>query len=277
MVENDLTAKYYSRFTLGQRYLHAILVTTFLGLAMTGMPLRFSHLGWAVRFANAVGGFAAILFFHKLCAVTLTVGFLIHVADTLYRGIIKREGGIFWGPESLVPRPKDVSDFIAQIRWFFWLGPKPRFDRFAYWEKLDYWGVFWGMAIIGFSGYAMWFPSFFAKFMPGSLLNVALVLHGEEALLAIWFIFAIHFFNTHLRPDSFPMDLVIFTGRETEEDLKQKHPEEYQRLLETGGLQARQAVPPPPWLVNFSRLMGILAIGTGFVLLWLTLTAFFKR
>jgi cytochrome b subunit of formate dehydrogenase len=277
MVEHDLTAKYYSRFTLGQRYLHAILVTTFLGLAMTGMPLRFSHLGWAVRFANAVGGFAAILFFHKLCAVTLTVGFLIHVADTLYRGIIKREGGIFWGPESLVPRPKDVSDFIAQIRWFFWLGPKPRFDRFAYWEKLDYWGVFWGMAIIGFSGYAMWFPSFFAKFMPGSLLNVALVLHGEEALLAIWFIFAIHFFNTHLRPDSFPMDLVIFTGRETEEDLKQKHPEEYQRLLETGGLQARQAVPPPPWLVNFSRLMGILAIGTGFVLLWLTLTAFFKR
>lgn len=277
MVENNLTAKYYSRFTLGQRSLHAILVTTFLGLAMTGMPLRFSHVGWAVRFANAVGGFAAILFFHKLCAVTLTVGFLIHVADTLYRGIIKREGGIFWGPESLVPRPKDVSDFIAQIRWFFWLGPKPRFDRFAYWEKLDYWGVFWGMAIIGFSGYAMWFPSFFAKFMPGSLLNVALVLHGEEALLAIWFIFAIHFFNTHLRPDSFPMDLVIFTGRETEEDFKQKHPEEYQRLLETGGLQARQAVPPPPWLVNFSRLMGILAIGTGFVLLWLTLTAFFKR
>ncbi|HKW88099.1 MAG TPA: hypothetical protein VJN21_05020 [Candidatus Acidoferrales bacterium] len=35
-------ANYHVRFTLRQRYLHAILFTTFLGLALTGMPLRFS-------------------------------------------------------------------------------------------------------------------------------------------------------------------------------------------------------------------------------------------
>jgi hypothetical protein len=158
----------------------------------------------------------------------------------------------------------------------FRLGPRPKFDRFAYWEKFDYWGVFWGMAVIGFSGYAMWFAPFFAKFFPGSWLNVALLIHGEEALLAAWFIFAVHFFNTHLRPGSFPMDLVIFTGRETEKELKERHPEEYQRLLEKGQLQAAQADAPPQWLKIFGRLIGVIVISSGFVLLCLTLVAFFR-
>src|SRR5581483_947276 len=79
-----------------------------------------------------------------------------------------------------------------------------KFERYAYWEKFDYWAVFWGMVVIGFSGYAMWFAPFFARFLPGWALNAALVIHSEEGLLAILFIFSIHFVNTHLRPDSFP-------------------------------------------------------------------------
>jgi cytochrome b subunit of formate dehydrogenase len=268
--------RYYSRFSPIERYLHVVLIATFLGLAMTGMPLRFSDAGWAVRFSHMVGGFAAILFFHKLCAVTLTAVFLIHVGNVVHRGVIKREKGIFWGPSSMVPQPRDFRDLFAHLRWFLWLGPRPKFDHFAYWEKFDYWAVFWGMAIIGFSGYAMWFPRLFARFFPGSALNVLLLLHGEEALLAIWFIFTVHFFNTHLRPDSFPMDLVIFTGRLTEEELKKKHPAEYQRLQQKGMLQAAQAGEPVQRLKVFGRVVGILAVSTGFVLLWLTLTSFLK-
>ena len=86
------------------------------------------------------------------------------------------------------------------------------FDRFTYWEKFDYWAVFWGMGIIGGSGLILWFPKFWARFLPGDLFNVALLVHGEEALLAVVFIFTIHFFNGHLRPEKFPMDTVIFTG-----------------------------------------------------------------
>src|SRR3974390_1532712 len=88
--------RHYFRFTPGQRYLHGILMATFLGLALTGLPLRFSGEAWSVRFAHVVGGLAAILFFHKLCAVTLTVTFLIHIGEILYRGILKRERGILW-------------------------------------------------------------------------------------------------------------------------------------------------------------------------------------
>jgi cytochrome b subunit of formate dehydrogenase len=267
--------RYHVRFTLGQRYLHATLMTTFIGLALTGLPLRFSHSAWAERFAHTVGGFTAILFFHKFCAVLLTAAFLIHLGDVLYRGVVKRQKGVFWGPNSLVPRLKDFTDLYEHFRWFLWLGPRPKFDRFSYWEKFDYWAVFWGMAIIGISGYVMWFAPFFARFIPGSWLNVALLLHGEEALLAVWFIFAIHFFNTHLRPESFPMDMVIFTGKETEEEFRKKRAAEHERLVEKGQFQTTGIVPPL-WLKNFARIVGSVVILTGFVLLVLTLVAFFK-
>ena len=274
--EENLAGRHYVRFTPGQRYLHGILMAAFLGLALTGLPLRFSGTVWAVDFAHMVGGLAAILFFHKFCAVVLTIAFLIHLGNVLNRGLFKREKGIFWGPTSLVPQPRDFKDFYAHVKWFLWLGPRPKFDHFAYWEKFDYWAVFWGMVVIGLSGYAMWFAPQFALRIPGHLLNVALVIHGEEALLAVWFIFTIHFFNTHLRPGSFPMDLVIFTGQETEEEMKGKRLSEYQRLKEHGQLQARQTSPPARRLVRFARVAGTIVIATGFILLWLTLTAFFK-
>jgi cytochrome b subunit of formate dehydrogenase len=268
--------RYYSRFSLPQRYLHGVLVTTFLGLALTGLPLRFSTSGWASAFASAVGGFGAVLFFHKFFGLTLTVAFLIHLGNIIYRVIARKEYGLLWGPSSMVPRWKDIQDLFGNVRYFFWLGKQPKFDRYTYWDKMDYWAVFWGMGIIGLSGYAMWFAPFFARFIPGSWLNIALLIHGEEAILAVSFIFTIHFFNTHLRPQNFPMDLIIFTGSQTEEELKEKHPEEYERLLKTGELERLRAAAPPQWLINFGRLIGTTAILIGFVLLYLTAVSFFR-
>jgi cytochrome b subunit of formate dehydrogenase len=266
--------RYFLRFTLGQRYLHAVLFSTFLGLAATGLPLRFSSAPWAVRFAKLVDGFGTILFFHKFCALILTLAFLIHVRDILARGIFKRERGIFWGSTSMVANWKDVRDLFGHMRWFLGMGPKPKFERYAYWEKFDYWAVFWGMVVIGFSGYAMWFAPFFARFLPGWALNAALIIHSEEGLLAILFIFAIHFVNTHLRPDSFPMDFVIFTGRESEEEFKKRRPLEYARMLEEGRSAIRITDAPPKWLINFSRVVGFTALVIGLTLLILTLSAY---
>jgi cytochrome b subunit of formate dehydrogenase len=266
--------RYFLRFTLGQRYLHAVLFSTFLGLAATGLPLRFSSAPWAVRFAKLVDGFGTILFFHKFCALILTLAFLIHVREIVARGIFQRQKGIFWGPTSMVANWKDVKDLFGHMRWFLGLGPKPKFERYAYWEKFDYWAVFWGMVVIGFSGYAMWFAPFFARFLPGWALNAALIIHSEEGLLAILFIFAIHFVNTHLRPDSFPMDYVIFTGRESEEEYKKRRPMEYARMREEGRSAIRITDAPPKWLINFSRVVGFTAILIGLTLLILTLSAY---
>jgi cytochrome b subunit of formate dehydrogenase len=167
-----------------------------------------------------------------------------------------------------------VKDLFAHFRWFLGLGPKPEFERYAYWEKFDYWAVFWGMVVIGFSGYAMWFAPFFARFLPGWALNAALVIHSEEGLLAILFIFSIHFVNTHLRPDSFPMDMVIFTGRESEEEFKARRPQEYERMVNERRAATRITDAPPKWLINFSRVVGFTAIAIGLTLLVLTLTAY---
>jgi cytochrome b subunit of formate dehydrogenase len=268
--------RFFTRFTRGQRYMHAVLFSTFLGLAGTGLPLRFSESIWARGLAKGVGGFGAILFFHKLCAVVLTLAFLLHVKDLFQRAFMNREKGIFWGPNSMVANWKDVKDLIGHLRWFVGLGKRPQFDRYAYWEKFDYWAVFWGMIVIGFSGYAMWFAPFFAHFLPGWALNAVLVIHSEEGLLAILFIFSIHFVNTHLRPDSFPMDMVVFTGVESEEEFKHKRPKEYERLAREGKLEARLGEAPQSWQVNFSRVIGTIAIVIGLTLLVLTLTAYFS-
>ena len=161
----------------------------------------------------------------------------------------------WFGPVSLVPNWQDLKDMIAMFRWFFGKAPRPVFDRWTYWEKFDYWAVFWGMAIIGGSGLILWFPAQFAAFLPGWVFNVATVVHGEEALLAVGFIFTIHFFNGHIRPEKFPMDLVIFTGRIPEHELKDERPGEYRRLVSDGRLESVETTPPTPWTEAFGYLM----------------------
>ena len=207
----------------------------------------------------------------------LSAGFVFHVGHILYRALVKREKGLFWGPTSMVPQPRDLVDLYRHVRWFLWLGPKPRFDRYTYWEKFDYWAVFWGMVIIGVSGWMMWFAPFFARFVPGTAFNIALLIHGEEALLAVWFIFMIHWFNADFRPDKFPMDEVIFTGRISEETLREERPLEYERLAQQGSLPALETGAAPRWLRNLARLIGVSAFAVGFALLIVTFSAFFRE
>ena len=74
---------------------------------------------------------------------------------------------------------------------------------------------------------------------------MAIIIHSDEALLAVGFIFTIHFFNTHFRPEKFPMDTVIFTGPLEEEEFRHEHPAEYERLRAEGRLESLRADPPP--------------------------------
>ncbi len=267
------SARYYRRFSLGQRILHGLLIVSFLGLVVTGMPLLYSQSGWAVRLARILGGFGVMGFFHRVSAALLTALFLFHLTDLGYRLLIRRERGLFWGPNSLVPQPGDIRDLFRNFLWFFGLGPRPRFGRFAYWEKFDYLAVFWGMAIIGIAGFVLWFPAFFSRFIPGWSFNLALLVHGEEALLAAGFIFTIHYFNTHLRPEKFPMDLVIFTGRVNEAELREERPEEYRLLAQEDGLAAIETDPPPRWLRNLGWIVGAAAVAIGLLFLALILIA----
>lgn len=268
------SGQYYFRFKLYHRILHGIIITSFLGLVLTGMPMKFSHTWWASFLARLFGGFEAMGFLHRFFALLTFLYFGLHLSYAARYIISHREFRVF-GPDSMIPRLKDLQDFIVQIKWFIGKGPRPRFDRWTYWEKFDYWAVFWGISIIGTSGLVLWFPEFFAAALPGWVFNVATVVHSDEALLASGFIFTIHFFHTHLRPGKFPMDDVIFTGRISLEEMKEERPEEYERLLASGELEALKTEPTPEWLWNFARIIGFTALTIGVVTVLLIIVAVF--
>ena len=122
------------------------------------------------------------------------------------RRVSKADPG--WTPSMARTRfssPCAISkEAVQSIRWFFGLGPRPSYGRYTYWEKFDYFAVLWGIIIIGGTGLVLWFPEIFTRILPGWSVNVATIIHSDEALLAVGFIFTIHFFNTHFRPDKFP-------------------------------------------------------------------------
>jgi hypothetical protein len=100
-------------------------------------------------------------------------------------------------------------------------------------------------------------------------VNVATILHSDEALLAVAFIFTVHFFNTHFRPDKFPMDPVIFTGRVPLEELKRDKPREYEALVASGELEGHMVDPYPRKLERAFRIFGFTALGIGLTLIGL--------
>jgi len=268
---------YIRRFTPFQRTLHILVIISFLGLVATGLPLRFAYAPWATDVMRFLGGPVAAGLIHRLCAIITFGYFLAHLVNVSWRIFRKGERHLLWGPDSMVPSLKDLRDLVQMFRWFFGKAPHPRFERFSYMEKFDYWAVFWGVAIIGTSGLFLWFPTFFARFLPGWVFNIASIVHGDEALLATSFIFTIHFFNVHLRPEKFPIDTVIFTGRATAEYMEEEHGLEVERLRRQGRLEERVIEPASRAAYLWSLAVGFTAVGIGTVLIVLVLWAVLLR
>ncbi|MHC4816216.1 MAG: cytochrome b/b6 domain-containing protein, partial [Planctomycetota bacterium] len=195
----------YRRFNRLQRGMHLAMLLSFFTLALTGMILKFSYMSWAQGLAWLLGGFATTGALHRLGAVVLFATFVVHLWDVRHR---KQRDGKSWlevitGPDSILFNRRDLTEVVQSIRWFFGLGKRPRYGRYTYWEKFDYFAVFWGILVIGSTGLVLWMPELFTRILPGWSVNVATIVHSDEALLAVGFIFTIHFFNTHFRPDKF--------------------------------------------------------------------------
>jgi cytochrome b subunit of formate dehydrogenase len=261
--------KAVKRFRKINRVNHALVVVSFFGLTLTGMPLFFSDQAWAKRLAEMLGGGYAAGMWHRFFAMILVVNFVIHVVGVHKRFRKQPARMLLTGPYTLLPRMKDVYDCLGMFRWFFTGKGKPAFDRWTYWEKFDYWAEIVGTFIIGGTGLMLWFPGVFSKFIPGWGFNIATIVHGYEALLAVGFIFTIHFFNANLRPEKFPVDDVIFTGVVSEEELREERPMEYERLKESGELQSLLVPEPPRWQRKAAVVVGVTAmtIGTSMVVL----------
>ncbi len=261
--------KLYRRFNRFNRTLHVVMLLSFFTLALTGMALKFSYMGWAQGISWFLGGFQAMGTLHRIAAVALFAIFFAHLWDVWRK---KHKSGETWlqmitGPNSILFTKRDFKEVVQSIRWFFGMGPRPHYGRYTYWEKFDYFAVFWGVLVIGSTGLILWFPEFFTHIIPGWFVNVATIIHSDEALLAVGFIFTIHFFNTHFRPDKFPMDPVIFTGRMTVDELKYDKPAEYEALVESGSLEEHLVKPFPKRAEKAVRFFAYLALTVGLTLI----------
>jgi cytochrome b subunit of formate dehydrogenase/nitrate/TMAO reductase-like tetraheme cytochrome c subunit len=265
----------YRRFKRFHSIQHVLVVVSFLGLAATGMTLKFSYLGWAQWLSGVMGGFESAGYIHRMCAIITFFYFGSHIFDIIRTKIKekRRWREVLFGPNSMVPNKTDVKEVFASLKWFLGMGSRPEYGRWTYWEKFDYFAVFWGVAIIGTTGLMLWFPELFTRFLPGWIINVATIIHSDEALLATGFIFTVHFFNTHFRPDKFPMDTVIFTGRVPVEELKMDRPREYEELVKTRRLKKHLAEPLPSVVVKTIRIFGAIALFIGISLVLLIIYA----
>jgi cytochrome b subunit of formate dehydrogenase len=250
-------------------------VVSFLGLAVTGMTIKFAYLGWAQWLSGMLGGFESAAFIHRFCAVLTGIYFGSHVVDIIRTKISKKITfkQLLFGRDTMIPGLIDLKEAWGTLKWFVGKGPRPEYGRWTYWEKFDYFAVFWGVLIIGSTGLMLWFPELFTYVLPGWAINVATIIHSDEALLASAFIFTVHFFNTHFRPDRFPMDTVIFTGRMTVEELKADRPREYRRLVETGELEKNLTFPLPPIVIKAIKVFGTIALVIGISLIILVIYA----
>jgi cytochrome b subunit of formate dehydrogenase len=217
------------RFDLHQRAQHWLMLSGVILLGITGWPLRGAGDAEAARysaqFLRLFGGAEGAAIWHRVGAVLIITSAVYHLFYLTFLATKKRL------PLSMLPLPKDALDMRDNI--LFMLGlrkERPQFDRFMYLEKFDYWAVFWGIVMMVGTGFIFWFPAWFASWAPSWLISAALIIHGEEATLAILFLFVVHFYNVHLKPSIFPMNWAWLNGRITVDLLKHEHPLEYERL-----------------------------------------------
>ncbi len=269
------SGKYYQRFGPAWRLAHLMFAIALMVLSLTGMAVFYARTEWAGWLMQTIGGPQNAAIIHRVAAVLILSIFLAQLAYFVVRLAPRWRTFKWFGHTSLVPSLQDLKDIIAMFKWFFGKGPRPVFGRWNYLERFDYWAPFWGLTIVGGSGVMLWFKEVTASVWPGWIFNVAALAHGEEAFLAIMFLFTVHFFNNHFRPDKLPPpDIVMFTGAVSLEEFKREHTLEYNELVASGRLKDYLVDVPSPAMTFGARVLGIFLLACGLTLLTLVVIGF---
>lgn len=265
---------YFRRFSPTWRWIHLLFAVSTMVLVLTGTTLLFSHTDWAKAVMALIGGPKVEAIIHRTAATVWLATFLTHVVLAGLNIWRNRKDFRWFGPTSLIPNLQDLRDIGRMFAWFFGRAPRPNFDRWTYWQKFDYWAPFWGAAVIGFSGLMLFLPARTADILPGWVFNIATIVHAEEALLATVFLFTVHFFNVHFRPDKFPLNTAIFTGVVPLEEFKHEHGMEYARLQASGELERHLVRKPSRPAESGATALATILIFAGLALLTLVLIGY---
>jgi len=227
----DLDRTVVIRLTLAERVQHIVLMVSFTVLIVTGVPLLFPETPLIQVFG---GVFPVRTFLHRFAGTTLAGLAAFHVLYVLFSEDGRRDFG------RMAPRLQDVKDFVHYLKYQLGkVDEPPPFGKFDPFEKIEYFAVVWGSAIMVASGFMMWFFEATLRVFPKWVYDLIVLIHGYEALLAFLSIILWHLYNVHLKPGVFPMSKVWINGQVTLRELKEHHPREYQRWLR------RQRIQPP--------------------------------
>ncbi|MGI6553685.1 MAG: formate dehydrogenase subunit gamma [Bacillota bacterium] len=213
------------RFSLHQRIQHGLLAISVFMLILTGFPIKYAHTPWAPYVIRLFGGFGNMFLTHLVFAVLMAFSAIYHLVWLIYTFIKK-------GPSvEMIPTFKDFQDAFHHILYLLGIRQEtPRYGRYSYLEKFEYYAVIWGAVVMGLSGIILWFPGLF-YFLPRWAFGIARVAHSNEAFVCMLAILMGHFFAVHFHPKVFPSSPVWWNGTMSLEQLKEEHPLEYEKLI----------------------------------------------
>ena len=219
-----------TRFDIQQIVQHWGLMGSFIVLVLTGYPLKFNGAAISQWWVGVWGGIEAIRSAHHFAAWVIVIVCVYHLIYIAYSILILKRPF----PIKMIPNRQDYLTYYQELKYFLGISKeRPKYDRFNWREKFDYWAIFWGMPVIAGSGFILMYPVLVTKYLPGWVVTTALVAHSDEAMLALAWIFLVHIFFNHFAPGLFPLNKSIFTGKVPQERYRREHPMEYERLVGT--------------------------------------------
>jgi cytochrome b subunit of formate dehydrogenase/mono/diheme cytochrome c family protein len=209
------------RFSVAYRIEHWVLTLSFGLLALTGLVQSFMDYGFARQIIGFLGGIENVRLIHHLSAIVMMLQTIYHLGTVGYRMLVERQR------MTMLPGKDDVVNALQALRYNLGLAKSAaREGRYTFAEKLEYWAVIWGTVVMGATGFMLWNPIATTKILPGDFVPAAKAAHAKEALLAVLAILIWHFYHAHLRH----LNLSIFTGFLTREEVEEEHPLELERI-----------------------------------------------
>lgn len=219
------TDGYVVRFSMWARVQHAAIIITFGLLLITGMPQKWPTLAASQWVIDHIGGIFAARWMHRAAGIGLTVLLVAHITVAVI--------GLLMGkmrPSMMLSR-RDFQDAIDNLRYYAgYTDTAPKFGRYDYRQKFEYWGLVFGSVIMAVTGFILIYPIAISQMLPAELIPAAKVMHSYEALFAFLIVLIWHMAGAHLSPEAFPIDTSIFTGKIRKEKLKHEHALEYEEL-----------------------------------------------
>jgi cytochrome b subunit of formate dehydrogenase len=203
------------RMSPNQRWQHLILFTSFIVLVITGFALKYPE-SWFAQMLGLSEALRSIV--HRVAGVILIAAGIYHV----FYIAAAREGRKLL--RDLAPGPRDAFDVIHAMAYYLGIRKdKPKFRRFNYAEKAEYWALVWGTALMGLTGVMLWAKVWVGNLFARWWVDVATAIHFYEAILATLAILVWHFYQVFFDPDVYPMNGAWWDGKMPAENYRHEH------------------------------------------------------